>query len=105
MQKSAFALALLAAGVTACNTPDYDPIFDAKNYGPQIDETEDTGENAILASFKAWNCATCTMAFGGLDKIIESETFFNNMTTFASWVCKASGQVKNSSEICPQIIN
>ena len=56
------------------------------------------------AAFKAWNCATCTMAFGGLDKIIESETFFNNMTTFASWVCKASGQVKNSSEICPQII-
>ena len=29
-----FALALLAAGVTACNTPNYDPIFDAKNYGP-----------------------------------------------------------------------
>ena len=98
MKKLAFALALLAAGATACNTPDYDPMFDPENYSP---EKDDSGESAILAGFKAWNCATCTMAFGGLDRVIQTDTFSKTFTKAASWICKASGAVKNGSEICP----
>ena len=95
MKYSAFALALLAAGATAQH---YDPMFDPHTYNP---ETDDTGENSILAGFKAWNCATCTLAFGGLDKFIQSDTFGTGMIKLATWICEVSGQVKNSSEICP----
>ena len=88
-----FVLAVLTAGATAHE----DVVsFDSNNYN----STGELFENKI----KAWNCATCALAFKGVDKVINNETFQDGIVSAFTWGCKASGLVADKDTICPGII-
>ena len=88
-----FVLAVLTAGALAHE----DVVsFDSNNYN----STGELFENKI----KAWNCATCALAFKGVDKVIDNESFQGGVVGAFTWACKTSGLVLNSSELCPGMV-
>ena len=58
MKTIAFAIAALSAIAAAQEAP-----------------AMDAEDSSFVGKIKAWNCATCTMAFKGLDKFLDSDTF------------------------------
>ena len=89
MKTIAFALSVLSAAVAAHNTQV--PTTDA----------EDTG---LFGGIKLWNCGTCTMAFDGLDRFMESDTFKNPIKKAAIGICGLAPIIKDP-EICPDAVN
>ena len=72
MKTTAFALSVLAASVHAQN---------------QVTDISDAVDNTMLGKIKMWNCATCTMAFKGIDKLIDSSKFQTPIQKGAIKVC------------------
>lgn len=54
----------------------------------------------MLGKIKLWSCATCSVAFKGIDDFIESSTFQEPLKKGANQLCKLVNPSKDP-EICP----
>ena len=95
---SSFAFAMIMAGTQA-----FDDISWMLNPNPgQLNEqNEEHTSLTIFDKFSAWNCATCTLAMDGVDRVLTSDTFDKAFLSLATKICLASGKVPNGKEICP----
>ena len=57
----------------------------------------------MLEQFNLWNCATCHLAFDGLDRIIDSDLFANSAIALVQGVCNMSGMVPH--EVCHDFVH
>ena len=89
MKTIAFVLSVLSAAVAAHQT--------------QV-PTSDAEDNGLFGGIKLWNCGTCTMAFNGLDRFLDSDTFKNPVKKAAIGICGLVPIIKDE-EVCPDAVN
>mmetsp|Transcript_31434 Transcript_31434/g.36886 ORF Transcript_31434/g.36886 Transcript_31434/m.36886 type:complete len:170 (+) Transcript_31434:1-510(+) len=58
---------------------------------------------SILESFSLWNCWSCKMAFGALDRFIMSDKFDNLVLRGANKICGFKDFVPDDVDICPSM--
>ena len=109
MKITAFSIALLVAGVSAQKHHHKKNHHENHRYQPEFYQNEEQESKSMTASilnnFKLWNCMTCKMAFGALDKVMDGDSFERLVFSGADALCKFSNLVPDDVMVCPDAIN
>ena len=61
-------------------------------------------QDAVLEGISLWNCSTCTLAFTGIDKVLQDESFLNSIESFSTKVCEFAHLAHTPSIVCPGMV-